>query len=620
MRLVWAIGWFCLLAGAAVAETAVTPASAFWDQTAARRAEPGLSYLPGEADALPKTILFSAGPEEILADAEEWARRGVRAFFMDYVARDWSSNIWATDAKPWTIGPSDETFQKAKAANDLCREIGSETFLKIAFDNPFEWFNDIAWQQIDHNFRQFAIFARETGCTGIALDIEYIGQQYHFDWPGYTYEGYTRKDLVAKIRQRMTRVLELMYNEFPDMVFLTFPEQGLGLGMHIHAAWVEYAAWRGAPGGIHYCTEYTYRNPNVRYMFAHAWACNEVFQRVLSRKAQRYWTDKCSIAEGIWPFGFDYQSVYDPGMPLDEFRQGYAASLMASGRYNWIYSHNCREQLIGRGLDKYTGPEDLQAYLDVIAKREVIETEPYPALAAELRSMRLRDYSGDFGLIPSISFAGPEDSPVLRLMPVQWTDPEELETHWNLALQYFNGEDIQLGDLFATQREWMLIGPFPSDEGLAGHHVAYPPESEIDLSAAYDGVEGEARWIEHRVEEGRASVDLTRVFSPSEDVCAYALCYVESPEEKQVQLRLATNDSGKVWLGDRLVYDMPGEGTVYLDRDMVPVILPEGITPILIKICNGKLRWGFVFRMTDSTGKPIDDLRFYTRPPGTGSM
>jgi hypothetical protein len=136
------------------------------------RAEPGVSYGTAAGFDLPKTILFSVGPDEIIADAAAWRERGVSAFFLDFVARDWSSDIWATDGEPWTIGASDKTFQKAKQATAVARRLGSEVFLKIAFDHPFEWFNDVAWTRIENNFRQFAIFARESGCHGLALDIE----------------------------------------------------------------------------------------------------------------------------------------------------------------------------------------------------------------------------------------------------------------------------------------------------------------------------------------------------------------------------------------------------------------------------------------------------------------
>ena len=578
-------------------------------------AEPGLEYGAAAELPLPKTILFSAGPEAIAKDAEEWARHGVNAFFMDFVAREWSSDIWARDGKPWTIGASDETFQQAAAANEVCRRIGSETFLKVSFDHCFEWFNDIAWQQANHNFRQFALFARESGCHGMALDIEYVGEQYDFDWEGYDYDGYTRADLVAKIRERMTRVIQILYDEFPDMTFLTFPEQGLGIGAHIHAVWIEEAARRNAPGGVHYCTEYTYRNPNIRYMFGHGWVCNSVFERILSKRAWQYWQEHCSIAAGVWPFGFNYQSVYDPGMPLEEFKQAWAASLMMSPRYNWIYSHNCREQLIGRDLDKYDGDADLNAYLDVIAKKELVTTPEYVALAKELRALQQRDYSAGLGLLPFVSFAGPEDVPRAMLAPADSCDPSVLAPAWEAALSYFLGSGIVLNTVFPTQPDWMLIGPFPNPGDFEGHHAVYPPEELIDLSGAYEGVSGPVRWIEHHRDDAKLSVNLKKVYEPTEHVCAYGLCYVTSAEEREVQLRIGTNDSGKLWLGGKLVYDYPREGTALLDRDIVTATLPKGTTPILVKACNGELNWGFVFRITGTSGRPIEDLSFSLSPP-----
>jgi Uncharacterized protein conserved in bacteria (DUF2225) len=92
------------------------------------------------------------------------------------------------------------------------------------------------------------------------------------------------------------------------------------------------------------------------------------------------------------------------------------------------------------------------------------------------------------------------------------------------------------------------------------------------------------------------------LFEPTEYVCAYALCYVALPKERQVQIRLGTNDSGKMWTGGGLVFDYPYEGTALPDREVIPVTLPAGTTPILLKICNGQLNWGFVFRITNLDG------------------
>lgn len=582
--------------------------------------EPGLHYGKVDGLPLPKTIFFGAGLDDILADAEEWSRHGVNAYFVDYVAREWSTDIWAVDGKPWTIGAADETLQKAKQATAKCRKIGAETFLKVSFDHTFDWFDDVAWQKINHNFRQFAIFARDAGFDGIALDIEYIGQQYHFDWKGYDYKGYTRQDLVKKIDQRMTGVMRILYDEFPHMVFLTFPEQGLGLGSVVHRSWVEEAARRNAPGGFHYCTEYTYRNSNIRYVFGHVWGCHEMFHRILSERAWKYWQKKCSVVAGVWPFSSDDYRLYGPGIPLAQLEQGLAGTLMVSPRYNWIYGSYTQRQLIGRDLDKYTGPENIQAHLQALADRKMVTDPKWVALAKELRQGVLRDYSADLGLIPLPTLLGPSDSVRIQLMPTSPAMPDahnaDYEQAWELGLKLFRGEEVSLRQTFNTITDWMVIGPFGDKQAASGcHDTAYPPETSQNLAAEYTGYEGKKlRWQRLPRDDAKMTVDFKSIFTPTENVCAYALCYITSAEEKKVQIRLGTNDFGKLWVAGKLVYDNPHDGQAILDRDIVPVTLPKGTTPILVKVSNAKVDWGFVFRITDEMGKPQSDLKFRLSP------
>lgn len=582
--------------------------------------EPGLHYGKVSELPLPKTIFFGAGLDDILADADEWAHHGVNAYFVDYVAREWSTDIWAVDGKAWTIGAADETFQKAKRASAKCRNIGAETFLKVSFDHTFDWFDDVAWQKINSNFRQFAIFARDAGFDGIALDIEYIGEQYHFNWKGYDYKGYTRQDLVTKIDQRMTSVIRILYDEFPNMVFLTFPEQGLGLGSVIHRAWVEEAARRNAPGGFHYCTEFTYRTTNLHYVFAHVWGCHELFHRILSDKAWKYWQDKCTVVAGIWPFSSDDYRLYGPGIPFAQLEQNLAATLMVSPRYHWVYGSYTQRQLIGRDLDKYTGPENIQAHLQALADRRMVTDSKWVALTKELRHGVLRDYSPDFWLVPLPTIVGPSDSVRVQLMPVSPAMPDarnaNYERAWEMGLKLFRGEDVPLKQEFNTITDWMVIGPFgDKQDASACHRAAYPPEKSQDVAAEYTGREGKKlRWQRLTSNDTKMTVDFKPLFTPTENVCAYALCYVTSPEEEEVSIRLGTNDFGKMWVAGKLVYDNPHDGSAMLDRDIVPVTLPKGTTPILLKVTNAKNDWGFVFRVTDQLGKAVPSLKFNPTP------
>lgn len=583
----------------------------------AKQADEGISY--GEAGdfPLPKTLLYSVGADELVADATAWVERGFQGFFLTGVAGEWSSDVWATDGEPWSIGDSDKTLQKVRQGIQICNRLGAEVFLSVSYSHYFEWFNELAWPHIENKFRQFAVFARESGCKGLAIDVEYIWPQYHFHWDGYTYEGYTREDLVRMIRQRMTGVARVLYKTFPDMVLLTLPEQSFSLGNHIQTAWIEEAAARRAPGGVHICTEYTYRRPNLRYMLGHTWMVNTLMHRLLSPIAHEYWRKNCSIAEGLWPFGIDPEDFHGAAPTLDEFRQGYAASLMGSSRYNWIYSHNLRPFMLGRETQDYASLEEGKSYMDIISKREVVTDPQFLGLANKLRTLELEDFSQRLGLEIVPTFAGPKEEVEVGLMPADIYQSAPIRTIrdqvWAIGEGIWRGEDVDARSIWGTQTEWLILGPFPNMDKQA-FHTAFPPELNLDLGATYEGVGKQIGW-EHRIpSDTRAAVNLAKMIEPSEEVCAYALAWVESATEVSAQIRAGANDQWKIWVGGKLVFDCEADGRMILDREIIPIVLPKGRTPVLVRICNNKKDWGFILRITDAVGSPIPGLVWGMEP------
>ena len=607
----------CSAAAAGLLESPYKPGPGLYPRWTAKEAEPGLTYAADTSGQLPKTLVYSVTVDELAADAQEWVNHGYGGFFLTGIAGEWSTDVWGVDGAPWTIGDADATFQKARDAVAKARALGADVFLTTAFSHPFEWFNNTAWQQIEHNFRQIAVFARDAGCTGLAIDIEYVGQQYHFNWDGYDYNGYTRADLVKTVRARMTRVAAALYDEFPDMVLLTLPESSVSLGAHIQTAWIEEAARRGAPGGVHLCTEYTYRRPNARYMLGHAWLNTDLLHRQLSDAAFAYWQRTGSIAEGIWVFGDDPDDYHGAAPDLAAFRQAFAASLMVGRRYNWIYTHNVRPWFLGREREKYTGSGPLDGFIDVVKKREVIADARFAETAMSLRTLTLRDYAPSLGLSIVPTFAGPRDELEVNLMPdsVYGRSPiaANRERLFAMGFDIYNGEDVDARALLGTQTHWLLAGPFPNPAGQ-GHDTAYPPESNADPSAQYETPAGVVRWQDYAAPGTGACIDLARVYTPSEEACAYALCYLRSDAKRDVQVRLGANDTWKLWLGGELVGDYRDVGRTIYDREIVPVTLNTGVTPLLLKVCNNKKDWGFVVRITDATGQPVDGVTVSTTP------
>ncbi|MCP4642155.1 MAG: hypothetical protein GY851_17055, partial [bacterium] len=86
--------WFALVvigalgAGEAVAAGAAGPKPV--QEQEAKTPVPGLPYGATDALPLPRTILFTGDYRKLEQDAAEWKRRGIDAFFLYGVAREWS--------------------------------------------------------------------------------------------------------------------------------------------------------------------------------------------------------------------------------------------------------------------------------------------------------------------------------------------------------------------------------------------------------------------------------------------------------------------------------------------------------------------------------------------------
>jgi len=155
-----------------------------------------------------------------------------------------------------------------------------------------------------------------------------------------------------------------------------------------------------------------------------------------------------------------------------------------------------------------------------------------------------------------------------------------------------------------VQRQWLLCGPFLSrqDNGLtvdylksAGGEGAIEPKK--NETVAHDSLPtGKARWQEYETDENGIA-DLTRVFTPNEDVVAYAYCDLRSDREREAVIDISSDDGMKLWVNHQLVLLDHQHRIVYEGEHLVVVKLRKGSNPCLLKIENRKGGWGFYFRV-----------------------
>lgn len=160
---------------------------------------------------------------------------------------------------------------------------------------------------------------------------------------------------------------------------------------------------------------------------------------------------------------------------------------------------------------------------------------------------------------------------------------------------------------------WYSIGPFEdTDDRLLD--ASFPPDREIDTDAVYPVKEGKAGW---RVRETTCGVlGLTNIYGRRalKNAVMYLYCDVTSATERNVQMRVCTDDDGLVRINGGEVYRHDGPRGLDYDKDIVPVTLPAGTSRILVKICNRGGMCGVSMRFTDMTGTPLDGLAFAPLP------
>ncbi len=545
---------------------------------------------------VPKTLLFSPITPEYLQDtAADWKATGFDGFLLAGIMHNWSDDIWAADGDVTTRGENDKTFQRIKACNEQCRKQGiTENFIKVAFYSHVPlWTDDAAWQKINENFHQAALFAKLSGCRGIALDIEYVGEQYDLDWEGYDYKGYREADLRAAAVKRGRDLTRAMLQSYPDIVFLTLPE-GIyfygPLATDLLVGMVRGMAEVDAPGGLHLLTERSYKMVSTIGLIHYVHGLGSDILKNLDKPTARYWRSNCSISLGGWPLGY-YREIRDEtgkrlgysgrvekfgdkivgsyadktsNYPPEDFRSQYAGMLLTAKRYCWIYGH-------GATWWHFTEAD--------VAEYGSVSNSTLPV------DERLDDFKS--------------------VLKEKWMPSGPLQQISQKVKQYKSGDFLQILNFVNT---FKIIGPFGGKDSDTFNKI-FPPEQEFNFNASYPGSVDRVNWRTAYV-DSKGYLDFVKFFSPSDWVCAYAYCKVTSPKATVAQLRLGTNDTSTLWLNDQKILSKNIERSAAPDSDILPLNLKKGENTILIKVCNTEFNWGLYLRITDISGQPLKNLKF----------
>ncbi len=174
-------------------------------------------------------------------------------------------------------------------------------------------------------------------------------------------------------------------------------------------------------------------------------------------------------------------------------------------------------------------------------------------------------------------------------------------------------DEFVIAEVRARKRyltEWMFLGLFDNSRN-EGVGKAFIDVQHITKSR-YQGAFGDIYWRPFTPQFVR--VDLNRAFATSdarnpgnpEEVCAYAVLTVKSPQQQNAYLEMGgSEDYAQVWLnGSSLT---AGSMTLGAPR-RTAVELSAGNNALVVKSCEGIGDWYYTARITDAEGKDLPNI------------
>lgn len=171
------------------------------------------------------------------------------------------------------------------------------------------------------------------------------------------------------------------------------------------------------------------------------------------------------------------------------------------------------------------------------------------------------------------------------------------------------GRKVDLPRHFGFLTEWRIVGPFNNTDGV-GFKTVYPPETNVDFDAEYEGqLDEPVKWTKISTDDKYGIVDVAESIENYKGSVMYAVTSFESDKPRPVQLRLGTPNSWKVWVNGKPLFSREEyHRGMKIDQYVVDARFNKGRNVILLKILQNEQeddwaqRYQFQLRVSDTSG------------------
>jgi hypothetical protein len=174
------------------------------------------------------------------------------------------------------------------------------------------------------------------------------------------------------------------------------------------------------------------------------------------------------------------------------------------------------------------------------------------------------------------------------------------------------GVKVDVQAHFGIVRAWHLAAPFDHHNNVGWARV-YPPEKGVDLGKTYKGKDGkEVKWALHTTKDPHGVLDINKTMGKSMGAVAYAFAAIDSPKEREVELRAGSPNALKIFLNGKPIFAREEyHHGASQDQYSARGTLKAGRNEILLKVCqneqteNWAQDWKFQLRLCDRVGAAV---------------
>lgn len=157
---------------------------------------------------------------------------------------------------------------------------------------------------------------------------------------------------------------------------------------------------------------------------------------------------------------------------------------------------------------------------------------------------------------------------------------------------------------FQPVRDWWLLGPFanPCEEPF---DVAAVPRDR-ELKGLRGGV---VRWKKARTLHPDGHVNLCEQITAEQNVTAYAVAEIVSPEERAVEFMLGSDDGLTLWLNGRKIFEDLNDRAWARDQFRARGTLRAGTNVLVAKVGQHSGDWGFSVGLSMPKSGPLFEAK-----------